>query len=333
MIKCLSLFTLLYLGEVRVKSKPFHIFFFIIGLFFPLFIHSSTTEKFQIKRTDDSMLTGYITLPDNRDSFPVAFIIHGSQCESIWLWHKDFNMVSVDFGAALVTLEKQGIYSPEEIDLFEYDQTNTFDHRVEDHLLCIQKLREGEIIPQWNGRLLIIGGSEGGRVAISLSTQVPEIKATALYTCGGGLPTEEELKIAFLKFMISFGESDKEIAHIMLLLDEKIHEMIANPSSEKYFLTCTYKWWSSHLSRHFLEELIQINHPIFYAHGTADQIIPIESADKVAETFRKIGKENFIYMRLEDYDHDMRTFPHSVALVMFEMLESLRPILFSIQPN
>lgn len=311
-----------------MKYKPFPLIFFVLLLFFPLLAKASTSEKIQIQRADGSLLTAYITLPDHRESYPVAFIVHGSQCESIWQWHEGFNMISLDFGAALVTLEKQGIYSPEEIDFIEYDNTNTFDNRVEDHLLFVQKLREDKIIPRWNGCLIMIGGSEGGRVAISLSVKIPEVKATALYTCGGGLPTPEELKIAFMKFLISVGETDEEIAFMMVLLDEKIDEMIAYPASDKYFLTCTYKWWSSHLSRFFLEELVQINHPIFYAHGTDDQVIPIESADKVAETFSLLGKNNLIYMRLEGYDHDMRTFPHAVSLRMFEMLESLSPVLF-----
>ena len=310
-----------------IQPKIIKLFFVVICLFVPVWIQAST-EKFQIQRDDGSLLVGYVTLPEDRGSYPISFILHGSQCESVWVWHEDFNMLAHSFGSALVTLEKQGIYSPQDIDLIEYDNTNTFDNRLRDHQLFIHKLRNKEVIPNWNGKLILIGGSEGGRLAISLSAQIPEVKATGLFTCGGGIPTTEELKIAFKKFFVSLGESEEEIAELMLLLDYKIQEMLAEPVSDKYFLTCTYKWWASHLTRNYLDELIQIEHPIFYAHGSADQVIPIESADVIAETFKSLGKDNLVYLRLEDYDHDMRVFPYYVVITLFDMLESLRPTLF-----
>ncbi len=297
----------------------------------PLILQANLIEPFKVSRADGSTLVGYMTLPENRESYPIAFILHGSQCESVRVWHEDFNMLAYSFGAALVTLEKQGIYSPDDFDMNEYDSTNSFDNRLNDHLLFIQKLRNHEILPHWNGNIILIGGSEGGRLAISLSAQIPEVKATGLFTCGGGLHTTEELKIAFKKFLISMGEPEEEIREMMLLLEDKIQEMLAEPVGDKYFMTCTYKWWASHLTRHYLDELLQIEHPIFYAHGSADQVIPVESADVIAHTFKAVGKDNLVYMRLEDYDHDMRVFPHHVVLSMFEMFEALKPTLF--KPN
>lgn len=297
---------------------------FFTCTFFAFINEALASDKFQIQRPDGSILTGYITLPEKLESYPVAFIVHGSPCESIKSWHDDFNSLAATFESALVTLEKQGIYSPEEKDMWEYDQFNSFDRRVEDHLFFIQKLREGQIIPGWNGAIVMLGGSEGGRVSISVSSQTPEVKATMLYCCGGGLTSIEELKITFLKFLTSFGQSDEEIASDLHFLEEKIYEMINNPASDQYFLSYTYKWWASHFSRDFLSELLSINHPIFYVHGSADQVIPVESADKVAEIFRERGKDNLVYLRLHDHDHDMRQFPPAVTLAMFKMLKGVK---------
>lgn len=300
----------------------------ILFLFPSLISYAGTIEKFQTSRLDGSILTGYITCPENRENFPIAIIAHGSQCESIWAWHEDFNAIALQLGAALVTLEKQGIYSSNEIDEIEYDQTNTIQHRLEDHLFFIEKLRAGEIIPQWNGRLIMIGGSEGGRVAAAVSARTPEVKATALFTCGGGLTSIDELTIAFTKYMQSHNETEQEIAETLELLDLQVHAMLTNPTSEKKFMDYTYKWWVSHFNRHPINDFIQIQHPLFYAHGTDDAVVPIESADKLAEHLKELGKSDFYYHRIEGYGHDMRTFPPKVVVDMMKMLEDNRLHLF-----
>jgi pimeloyl-ACP methyl ester carboxylesterase len=310
------------------KMKLRQLTLFILFLFFPFLSYAETIEKFQLSRPDGSILTGYVTCPENRDSFPIAMIAHGSPCESIWSWHEDFNAIAMHLGAALVTLEKQGIYSPYEIDVIEYDQTNTIHHRLADHLYFIEKLREGKVIPQWNGRLIMIGGSEGGRVAAAVSAQTPEVKATALFTCGGGLTTLDELTIAFTKYMQSHGESEQEIAETLGFLDLQVHAMLINPTPEKKFMEYTYKWWVSHLNRHPITDILQINHPLYYAHGTEDAVVPIESADNVAEQLRGLGKSDFYYHRIEGCGHDMRTFPPHVVVDMMQMLEDNRPHLF-----
>lgn len=311
-----------------MKLRQWNLLSLILFLFLPVLSYADTTEKFQFTRPDGSTLVGYYSPPyDATKPFPVGLIIHGSQCESISVWHEDFRSLVIDFGAALITIEKQGIYSPTEIDLYEYDMTNCLDHRLEDHLLLIQKLREG-LIPGWNGRIIMIGGSEGGRIAAALSAQTPEIKATVLFTSGGGLNSVEELQIAFTKYLKSRGESDEEIAETLMFLDHQISEMLTDPTPGKIFLSYTYKWWASHLSRNVINDLINIDHPIFYAHGTHDTVVPIESAEKVVEIFQELGKTNMTYRRVEGYDHDMRTFPFWVTLDMLSLLESMRSEFF-----
>lgn len=311
-----------------MKLRQWKILSLILFLLLPVLSYADTTEKFQFTRPDGSTLVGYYSPPyDTTKPFPVGLIIHGSQCESISVWHEDFRSLVIDFGAALITIEKQGIYSPTEIDLYEYDMTNCLDHRLEDHLLLIEKLREG-LIPGWNGRIIMIGGSEGGRIAAAISAQTPEIKATVLFTSGGGLNSVEELQIAFTKYLKSRGESDEEIAETLMFLDHQIIEMLTDPTPGKIFLSYTYKWWASHLSRHVINDLINIDHPIFYAHGTHDTVVPIESAEKVVEIFQELGKTNMTYRRVEGYDHDMRTFPFWVTLDMLQLLESVRSEFF-----
>lgn len=295
----------------------------IILLLFPLLSYAEPIEKIELLRSDGSVLKGYMTCPVNLDSYPIAMIIHGSQCESISAWHEDFTALATQLGVALVTLEKQGIYSQNEINVREYDLTNCIEHRLEDALWFIEKVREGAVIPKWNRQMIMFGGSEGGRVAAAVSAQTPEVMATALYTCGGGLSSIEELTIAFAKYMKSHGESDEEIEETLQVLDGLIQEMLTNPTHEKKFMEYTYKWWASHLSRHTINDLVQIDHPIYYVHGSADAVVPIESADFVAERFKEQGKLDFYYRRLEGYDHDLRTFPPQIMEEMIKMLEDI----------
>jgi esterase/lipase len=315
-----------------MKLRKLKLLYILIFLLCPLLCYAQSIEKFELKRSDNSSLIGYITRPQT-ETYPVAFIIHGSQCESVAVWHQDFSPIAMEIGAALVTLEKQGIYSENEFNEDEYDLTNTVEHRLEDHLFAIEKLREGSLLPHWNGRIIMIGGSEGGRVAAGLSARVPEIKVTALFTCGGGLTTIEELNIVFTKYGKSFQESDEEIEETLEDLNLRIHEILANPSLEKKFMDYTYKWWASHLSRQVADDLIQIPHPIFYAHGTADAVVPIESADALAELFKKIDKRDFYYYRVEGYGHDMRTFPAKVVEEMIKFIEANHQNLFPIESS
>lgn len=111
---------------------------FLIFLFVPYYCFAGTIDKIQVSRPDGSILTAYLTSPENLHHFPIAIIVHGSVCESVLSWHEDFHPLALQIGAALVTLEKQGIYSVNEIDGVEYDDTNTVPHRIEDHLFLLK---------------------------------------------------------------------------------------------------------------------------------------------------------------------------------------------------
>lgn len=311
------------------RTKHYHIFLLVILLSYPCIIFAGLIEKIQFTRPDGSTLTGYLTRPENHDQYPVAMIVHGSQCESVWTWHEDFYPIGLKVGSALVTLEKQGIYAQDDIDVIEYDETNTLQHRIDDHLFFIEKLREGNLIPKWNGHMIMIGGSEGGRVAAAVSAKTPEVDVTALFTCGGGISTADELSLAMLKYFKSHGDSDAAVAEAQVYLDRQMEEMKANPAADKKFMEYTYKWWVSHFNHNTLDDFIKIDHPIYYAHGTADVVVPIESADKVAEKMEELGKANFVYQRIEGCGHDMRTFPPEVVDEMLKVIARVNHRLFT----
>jgi len=46
--------------------------------------------------------------------------------------------------------------------------------------------------------------------------------------------------------------------------------------------------------------------PIFMVHGTRDASVPVESADAIAAEFRRLGKRNLVYRRLDGLDHGWR---------------------------
>src|SRR5262249_26026725 len=117
-------------GE-NMKLRPSALVGILIFLLLPFLSYAGTIEKIQLTRLDGSPLNGYLTLPDGKETYPLAIIVHGSPCESVRPWHEDFKHIAMELGAALVTLEKQGVYSPDDIDFVEYDLTNAFDHRLE----------------------------------------------------------------------------------------------------------------------------------------------------------------------------------------------------------
>ena len=262
-------------------------------------------ERFHLLRPDDSILTGYFDPPKKEGPYALALAIQGSPCESVWGLHQQFVERINGLGVGLITLEKQGVYGYDCIDETEYNKTNCRPHRINDYLWFIQKLTQG-FIPDWNGELILLGGSEGGAIAATLAHQIPQVIAAVIFSSGGGIPCIEEIKIAAHRFTEREGYSKKNASAFLDFLDKKFSEIRRDPAHDKKFLVYTYKWWASHLDMHNLDDFLRIECPIYYFHDEEDELVPIESADATSEMFEINGKQNLTYRRLCGYGHDVR---------------------------
>lgn len=297
------------------------LFLFLFNLLLPEWA-LATTQKLHLSRANGSLLTAYYDAPPHAESFPIVIFILGSQCDSVAEWHQMLKPHAHKYEVGFITLEKQGVYSVDEIDLEEYDATNSREFRIHDHLHFIRQLREG-LIQGWNGQLVVVGGSEGGMIAAALTARTPEIVATMVLSSGGGYCSVDEVTMALRRHLFDQCESEQELNYYMNQIALKFAEMSQDPSPYKSFLGYTYKWWACHLKYHTLDDLLQIECPLYYAHGTEDEVIPIESADHAAEILRKSGKTNFVYRRIEECNHQVHLTHMHVFDEAFEWLHQL----------
>lgn len=276
---------------------------FLLSLLYPLFSMAETHTLYS-SRSNGSLLTAYYDAPPHATSFPIVIFILGSQCESVAEWHELLKPRAFSSNIGLISLEKYGVRSIHEINLEEYDQANSRDIRIQDHLHFIKQLREG-MIPGWNGELVLVGGSEGGMIAAALATHCSETVATMMLACGGGMSAEEEVVLALRRHLKEQCETEAELNYYEQKLRVKMAEMIADPTPYKHFLGYTYKWWSCHLQYRTMDDMLQINSPLYYAHGTDDAVIPIESADLAVAILEAAGKTNVVYRRINDCNHQI----------------------------
>ncbi len=304
-----------------MKGYCLAVLFFVACLFIPA-IAPATTQKLHLTRANGTLLTAYYDAPPHAESFPIIVFILGSQCDSVAEWHQMLKARAHAYEVGFITLEKHGVYSIDEIDLEEYDLHNSREYRIHDHLHFVKQLREG-LIQGWNGQLIMCGGSEGGMIAAAMTARCPEVVATMILSSGGGMSTQEEIMLALRNHLRSQCESDAELEHYAHQLELKMVEMIQDPTPYRHFLGFTYKWWACHLQYCTIDDILQIDCPLYYAHGDEDEIIPVESADIAVQILRESGKTNFVYRRIEGCNHQAHLTHMHVFDEAFEWLHNV----------
>lgn len=274
-----------------------YIFYFLVCL--DLF---AGIEETSFSRKDDSQATAYISTPENSESFPLVIFIDGSHMQSV---KNNFSVISFLFNQkdiGVIAIEKRGI-TKDEVNLDEFLAYDCFENRLEDHVQLINELNTK--IANWNGQLVFIGSSEGGKIAPKLTLHFADsTMGTILIGSGGGLPFGEEIKYQIKQISIENGNEFNE-SELDRQIEEKYSMMLSNPYSLKKYYDKTYQWFASYLRYNLLEDLLSINTPILMIHGVLDTHIPVESADLIKINFDNLGKENLTYLRDEDLGHSI----------------------------
>lgn len=285
-----------------------------IAIIFSFITSILSADTFTLERADGTPMTGYANFPET-ESYPIVIAVQNSLCESILPFLHHFQDFADQMGVALVGIEKQGVISAEEIDERAYHQGNYRERRILDHLLLVDALRNQIVhAPGWNGRIIFLGGSEGSLVALQTAPLVPETSAVMLFSAGGGLDPRQEVTTSIESYFKCKGTPQIAISMMLASIGLQLDEMIANPSTDKFFYDYSYRWWASHLTaRPVLDSALLLDCPILYVHGVEDELIPIKSADLFVEAFAHAGKTNLTYVRLDGFTHDL--FRHDMDAV------------------
>ncbi len=214
--------------------------------------------------------------------------------------------MTADLKIAVLSIEKPGLPDPGNDCPREYLERNTMDQRVEDVHTVISSLRGHH--PGWDNRLYVAGGSEGATVASLVAPALPETRALILMAGGGGFSMADEMLLLREKRMLEQGSSETQVAEALAEMRLKFEEIRGNPTSELFWFgeTNTYKWWASILFADLVGALRDFAQPLYMIHGTADESVPVESADALAANLSANGKTKLTYVRREGLSHSFR---------------------------
>jgi hypothetical protein len=249
-------------------------------LFFALSVFA--TDKFEFDRGDGSKIIGFVDKPETA-SFSITLIIPGSQKETVLRTH---DSLKSDLGAiqeCVLTLEKQGIVG-DQIDEKEFSRFLSIDERLNDHLLILKNLKS--LIPDWDGKISILGQGDGGRIGAKLATQIENVEALILIASGGGWPPLEEALYSFRSEMADKGFSPQYIHGFIVGAKQEFLQALETPKAEQKAFGYSYKYWKSLLKTNLLSDLALLKCPIYSVNGVNDDRVPIESVDAMAKQLK-----------------------------------------------
>lgn len=292
------------------------------SLLFSFSLLSHQIESLVILRADGSEIQGYFYKPANCTQFPIMVVCQGSYvCQNELQSCKPlFDKIVRNFETepiGILAIEKRGSY-PDVCDLVEFNAYNTVSNRIADNIATIQALPD--IIDGWNGKLILIGGSEGTYVATALAEQLQDQVTALMLIAGAGYqPFKKELISDFKLqpwyarcyirlfielphqpwykrwFIRMFGAPERQMQH-------QFNCMQKNPTPELMWAGQTYQYWADAQERNLLT-ILELNIPIYYMMGCKDT--GFAAGKKLQESACRANRDNITFVWYKHLGHDL----------------------------
>jgi erythromycin esterase len=277
-------------------------------------------DRYTTRDGFDRTVTYYLSRPPARSTgrLPVALFIQGSGCDSVFSRvddkvHGGLQNLLLEAGKGrlrVLVVEKPGVAfgtvskraGSAEGGSAEFRREHTLPRWVEAVNAALRATHRLEDI-DWT-RTLVVGHSEGGIVAAHLASSNPLASHVALLAGGG--PTQLfdlcELASQVRPSDHSPAEAQSRVAEVR----RGWAKVQAEPdSADKLWLGHPHRRWASFLKTSTLEGLLGSRAPVFAAHGTADQAVPVASFDLLRAELTARGRD-LVASRLEGRDHAFR---------------------------
>lgn len=258
-------------------------------------------------RADGSLITWYVDRPSAK-SYPLVAILQGSECLPVAPKYVELRAALVAHGIGVLRIEKRGLTAETATCPDEYLRENTIPNRILDCLEVIAALRQKP--DGWNGRLVIVGGSEGGLVGALLAPLVPEARALVMLVSGPD-SLEEIVPWSIAPQLRAQGTPEAKIASQLLEVREQFARMTADPSPYKEWFSDgkssrnTWKWWASAARLRPQVALERLDIPVLILQGDDDPITPLRSIQQLDARMRELGKTRFAWRRYPRTQHDL----------------------------
>jgi pimeloyl-ACP methyl ester carboxylesterase len=254
-------------------------------------------------RPDSSAIHYYLDEPE-APSYPLVVILQGSECLRVSDKYTDYIERVVAGGAAALRVEKPGLHSgvapgdcPD-----EYLRLNTPQRRVLDLVMVVSELRRND---SWDGRLVLLGGSEGAMIAAMTAPLLPETRGVVLMSGGGGLTFGEEVVESAGRQMLDSGLDPKKVEEEKVAMRGFLAGLAQNPTpyeewgSDGELARNTYLWWAHAVRLRLSNSLQRVEAPILILHGLSDEGTPFRSAEILMEELKFAGKSG---VQFRSYD-------------------------------
>lgn len=274
---------------------------------------NSFPVKYQ-HQVDDNLITYWLSASETSSTYPLVVLIGGSDCKSCYNAHLKFEKLILKNGFGVLSVEKRGI-DDIKIDEKKHCEQNTIYQRVMDIKTILNSLK----ILEWDGSIIIVGGSEGAMVGALLTAECNAITKAAILIAGIGsynFYKEADILIEKNCELIKFGKA----LSIVLKVYYKLAMAFAYqfPNSTIKLFGHTLKYWVSFESatNAIFSNLENIDTPLYLVHGKNDLMSLYESAYDLYEQFKSNGK-NIVFKTL-DSGHDLND---SIEEVICEALD------------
>jgi len=261
-------------------------------------------ETLSLDQADGTRLYYYYDAPAQRG--PLLIILQGSECRRVSDKYGPMIEQIRSHNVGVLRVEKPGLGPDTPLGECPpaYLQRNTLERRIWDLLSVLGEMRKR---PEWDGRLVVLGGSEGAMLAGLTAPLIPETRAVVLISGGGGDTFAEEIDQIVSGQMRQSGAPTQKVEEQSKAFRQLCDQVHVEPTTLKEWgsdgklARNTHLWLSRAEDLAIYRPLLRVDLPILIVHGAQDTSTPLHSAQKLEQIFREHGKGN-LQLRIEKGD-------------------------------
>jgi hypothetical protein len=269
--------------------------------------------------TENDTINYHTYSKKNVESINTIFLyIQGSSAMSLYQVKKENGSVSIgttvpfDFATIpdnylFVVISRKGFPFSTEMDKpfsipKSYFENQTLEYRANQADLVINDIYKK--LNKQVDKIIALGHSEGSDVVAKLGTINKKITHFGYWSGGGN--TQFIDFVTFIRKDVDKGNLTEEQAKVKIdSLFNDLRDIMSNPNATDKFWQGgdnSYKRWS-HFSEPPIENLLQIDKPLYVAIGTKDQAVTVESAYLIPIEFIRHKKDNLTFKAYPNLDH------------------------------
>ena len=271
---------------------------------------SSALVHYAVPRLDGTKISYYLAPNAGGNKQPILLILHGSDCNSIANHPRIRRFERVATDAVALYIDKYGITT--ELPWSESDdrndcpdvylERNTLNQRVLDILRVVGELRQAA--HWWDGKLFIVGGSEGAIVAESVAPLVPETQSLIIFGFGGRWFENDVLHSVQVSLNADGESPEAQAGHL-----KTVRDLLAGARRDrdpaKNFLGYSHAWWASMLEFDQLEALRRVRVPVLALQGSEDVDVDVTGAREMIRELQSKGN-SITFLEYEGLNHGFR---------------------------